>query len=63
MNLRWIASGVGLSICAIFAVVMTVTQSYSFADRMFCSLLLVSFGFLFLSQSTPTKASEAPWWW
>ena len=63
MNWRWVASGIGLFVCAIFAVVMTTAQSYTFTDRVFCSALLVSFGYLFLSQNPPTEAAESPWWW
>ena len=63
MNWRWIASGIGLLVCAFFAVVMTAAQSYSYEDRVFCSMLLASFGYLFLSRNTPKEAAEAPWWW
>jgi hypothetical protein len=63
MNWRWIASGFGLLVSAIFAVVMTSAQSYAYEDRLFCSMLLASFGYLFLSRGTPKEAAEAPWWW
>ena len=45
MNWRWIASGIGLFVCAIFAIVMTNAQTYSYEDRIFCSMLLASFGY------------------
>jgi hypothetical protein len=63
MSWRWIASGAGLFVSAIFAVVMTSAQGYAFEDRLFCSMLLASFGYLFLSRNTPKEAAEAPWWW
>lgn len=63
MNWRWIASGIGLFVCVIFAVVMTNAQSYSYEDRIFCSMLLASFGYLFLSRNTPKEVCDAPWWW
>ena len=37
--------------------------NYSYEDRIFCSMLLASFGYLFLSRNTPKEAAEAPWWW
>jgi hypothetical protein len=63
MNWRWVASGIGLFVSAIFAVVMTTVPAYSYSDRVWCSVLLVSFGFLFLSNNAPKEAAEAPWWW
>jgi hypothetical protein len=63
MDWRWIVSGIGLFVSAIFAVVMTSAQSYTYADRVSCSMLLVSFGYLFLSRDTQKEAAEAPWWW
>jgi hypothetical protein len=63
MNWRWAASGFGLLVSAISAVVMTNAQSYAYEDRLFCSMLLASFGYLFLSRNTPRKASDSPWWW
>jgi hypothetical protein len=63
MNWRWIASGIGLLVSTIFAVVMMSVQSYAYSDRVWCSVLLASFGYLFLSGNTPKEAAEAPWWW
>jgi hypothetical protein len=63
MSWRWIASGIGLLVSAIFAVVMTSARSFAFEDRLFCSMLLASFGYLFLSRNTPKEAADAPWWW
>jgi hypothetical protein len=63
MNWRWIASGIGLIVTAVFAVVMTNAQSYTYSDRRLCSVLLVSFGYLFLSHNTHKEPAEAPWWW
>jgi hypothetical protein len=63
-NWRFIASGVGLSVCAAYAVVMAVARSYDFVDRICCSILLVSFGYLFLSRNSPQETqAESPWWW
>jgi len=63
MNWRWIGSGFGLLVSAIFAVVMTGAQGYAYEDRLPCSMLLAAFGYLFLSRETPKEAAEAPWWW
>jgi FtsH-binding integral membrane protein len=63
MNWRWIASGIGLLVSAIFAVVMTSAPAYSYSDRVWCSVLLALFGYLFLSRNTTKEAAEAPWWW
>jgi hypothetical protein len=63
MNWRWIASGIGLLVSTIFAVVMTSAQGYAYSDRVLCSVLLVSFGYLFLSRNTPKEAANVPWWW
>jgi hypothetical protein len=63
-NWRFIASGAGLGLSAVYAIVMTSGGSYDFADRLCCSLLLVSFGYLFLSRNAPQEAgAESPWWW
>jgi hypothetical protein len=50
-------------VSAIFAVVMTSAQNYAYSDRVLCSVLLVSFGYLFLSRNTPKEAANVPWWW
>ncbi len=61
---RFIASGVGLGISAVYAVVMTAAGSFDFTDKVCCSLLLVSFGYLFLGNNSPPEAgTEPPWWW
>jgi hypothetical protein len=63
-NWRFIASGVGLSVCAARAIVMSVAGSGDLVDRLSCSILLVSFGYLFLSRNSPLEAQAAPpWWW
>ena len=63
MTWRRVASGVGLFVCAIFAMVMTGAQSYAYSDRVLCSVLLASFGYLFLSRHSVTEAADTPWWW
>jgi hypothetical protein len=63
MNWRQIASGIGLLVCTVFAIVMTGVPKYSFSDRVWCSVLLVSFGYLFLSRNTQREAVDSPWWW
>jgi hypothetical protein len=63
-NWRFIASGAGLSVSAVYAIVMTTAGSFDFTDRLCCSILLASFGYLFLSRSSPQGAgAESPWWW
>jgi hypothetical protein len=57
-------SGVGLRVCAAFAFVVTIAGSGDFVDKLCCSILLGSFGYLFLSRNSPQKAqAESPWWW
>ena len=63
MNWRWVASGVGLLVSGIFAAIMASAHSYTYSDRRLCSVLLVSFGYLFLSNNTRKEAAETPWWW
>jgi len=63
MSWRWVASGIGLLVTAIFAVVMTSLPSYTYSDRRLCSVLLVSFGYLFLSRNPQKEASDTSWWW
>jgi FtsH-binding integral membrane protein len=63
MSWRWVASGIGLLVTAIFAVVMATAPSYTYSDRRLCSVLLVSFGYLFLSRKPQKEASDTPWWW
>jgi len=63
-NWRFIASGVGLGISAAYGVVVAMAGSYDFADRLCCSILLASFGYLFLGNQSPQEAgTEPPWWW
>jgi hypothetical protein len=63
-NWRFIASGVGLSACAAYAIAVTVAGTGDFVDRLCCSILLVSFGYLFLSRNSQQEAqAEPPWWW
>jgi hypothetical protein len=61
---RQIASGLGLLVCTVYAIVMTGGGHYDFSDRLCCSFLLASFGYLFLSRNTAKEAgAEGPWWW
>jgi hypothetical protein len=63
-NSRFIASGIGLSVSVVYAVVITAARSYDFTDKLRCAALLVSFGYLFLSNNSPLEAgTEPPWWW
>jgi hypothetical protein len=62
-NWRFIASGVGLSVSAVYAVVMTAAGRYDFTDKLCCAMLLVSFGYLFLGRNSPQGAGASPWWW
>jgi hypothetical protein len=63
-NWRFIASGVGLTVSAVYGVLVATTPSFSFVDRLCCSILLISFGYLFLGNKSPLEAgTEPPWWW
>jgi hypothetical protein len=63
-NWRFIASGAGLSVSAVNAVVVTAAGNYDFTDKLCCAVLLVTFGYLFLSHNSPQGAGAgSPWWW
>lgn len=63
-NWRQIASGIGLSLSAVNAVVLTASRTYVLPDRICSSILLVFFGYLFLSRDgTKEPGTEPPWWW
>jgi hypothetical protein len=63
-NWRQMASGLGLLICTMFAMILMAKRQSNFSDRLFCSSLLASFGYLFLSRTASAEPEvETPWWW
>lgn len=63
-NWRQIASGIGLTLSAVNAIVLTVSGTFVLLDRICGSILLIFFGYLFLSPDRRANAgTEPPWWW
>jgi hypothetical protein len=63
-NWLQIASGIGLALAVVNAVVLAVSRTYFLPDRICGSILLVFFGYLFLSPDRTKEAgTDPPWWW
>jgi hypothetical protein len=63
-NWRQIASGIGLTLSAVNAIVLTTSRTFVLSDRVCGSILLAFFGYLFLSSDLTRKpGTEPPWWW
>jgi hypothetical protein len=63
-NRRQIASGIGLALAVVNAVMLTASRTYFLPDRIYSSILLVFFGYLFLSPDRTKEAgTDPPWWW
>jgi hypothetical protein len=63
-NWRQIASGIGLTLSAVNAIVLTVSRTYVLPDRLCGSILLIFFGYLFLNPDRRKEpGTEPPWWW
>jgi hypothetical protein len=60
---KWIqfGSAVGLAVTTICAISLMSKPFAALDARVFCSILLVSFGYLLLSRNA--AEADAPWWW
>ena len=63
---KWIevGSAAGLLVTTICAISLMSKPFAGLDARILCSVLLTSFGYLFLSRNTGQEAeADSPWWW